>query len=440
MAQIGYILRSYPRLSQTFIVNEIRALEQIGLAIRIFAITDPREPIVQPQVAQVRAPVEYLDRATRRGPAGMLAEHLRGARANPRGYAAALRYVAQRPALDAGYRAGSRYACLAHALYLARLLRQARSAGSPVTHLHAHFAHDPALIAYLARLLTGISYSFTAHARDLYQTDAAALAERIAAASAVVTCCAPNLGYLAGLGPRADIRLIHHGVDLSGFRPIADDGASAAPGAAGDPAPLILSVGRLVEKKGFPDLLRACGRLAQAGRRFRCEIYGDGPLRAELAALIDDLGLAGQVVLAGARRQDELLPVFQRADIFALAPFVTDDGDRDGIPNVLVEAMACALPVVATDVAGIPELVQHERNGLLAAPRDPDALADALAALLGDRERRRRMGAAARSTVVERFDLRAAARQLQDLFAHAAPDAIRSEAAPPKPDRATARV
>ena len=186
----------------------------------------------------------------------------------------------------------------------------------------------------------------------------------------------------------------------------------------GEP-PLILSVGRLVEKKGFPDLLAACARLKQAGRQFRCAIYGEGPLHGQLSALIERLDLADCVTLAGECGQQELIPIFQRADIFALAPFVTEDNDRDGIPNVLVEAMACGLPVVSTVVAGIPELVRHGENGLMVAPHDAPALADALAALLDDQPRRERMGIAARTTVVAHFDLRAAARQIATLFEQA---------------------
>ena len=190
-------------------------------------------------------------------------------------------------------------------------------------------------------------------------------------------------------------------------------------GSGGEGTPLILSVGRLVEKKGFPDLLAACARLKQAGQQFRCTIYGEGPLHGPLSALIERLALADCVTLAGERGQAELIPIFQRADIFALAPFVTEDGDRDGIPNVLVEAMACGLPVVSTAVAGIPELVRHGENGLMVAPRDVHALADALATLLGDRSRREQMGANARATVVAHFDLRAAARQIATLFEQA---------------------
>jgi glycosyltransferase involved in cell wall biosynthesis len=410
MQRIGYILRSYPRLSQTFIVNEILALEQLGLNLHLFAITNPHEPIVQAQVAAVRAPVEYLEDQAGWGRLPIVAEHVRAALRLPGRYFHVLRYVMQRSDLDEGYTTASRYECFSRALYLARLLDRERRAGRPIAHLHAHFAHDPALIALLVQMLTGISFSFTAHARDLVQIPPRTLIERIERATVMLTCSGTNMDYVNEVVPqplRAKVQLIHHGVNLDGFQP-AEKTKHAIP--------TILSVGRLVEKKGFPDLIAACARLKQAGRRFECVIYGDGPLHDELAAQIERLDLAGCVKLMGERSQQELIAVFQHADLFALASFVTDDGDRDGIPNVLVEAMACGLPVVSTRVAGIPELVRHDENGLLAAPRDVGALADALAALLEDRTRREQLGAAARRTVVEHFDLRAAARQIAGLF------------------------
>jgi glycosyltransferase involved in cell wall biosynthesis len=412
MKQIGYIIRSYPRLSQTFIVNEIQALEQLGLRLHLFPMTNPHEPIVQAQVGTVRAPVDYLEAATEWDTATMLGQHLRAALTSPIRYARALRYVLQRSDLDRDYHASSRYACFTQAVYLAHLLRREQQAGQPITHMHAHFAHDPTLIALLVKMLTGIPFSFTTHARDLVQIGQRALIERIEQASVVVTCSDVNMEYVNEHVPaplRDKIRLIHHGVNLEGFQPVPREGNTAAP-------PLILSVGRLVEKKGFPDLVRACARLKQSGQRFRCEIYGEGPLSGELIKLIDSLGLAAEVTLAGACSQRELIPVFQQADVFALAPFVTADGDRDGIPNVLVEAMACGLPVVSTDVAGIPELVRHGQNGLLVAPHDDEGLAAALATLLDDLEQRRRLGAEARRTVIEGFDVRAAACQLATLF------------------------
>lgn len=405
---VVYLLRSFPRLSQTFIVNEIVALQRLGVPIHVFALTNPQETIVQPQVAQVRPPVQYLDAHLNR----TRSAHTRMALRHPLRYLTTLWYVLRHRELDRGYTTSSRFRCLTYAVVLASLLRrEEQRSGTRLRHLHAHFAHDPTLIALLLHKLTGMSYSFTAHARDLYQIPAAALTERIASARAVVTCCAPNVAYMHGIVPAAmqpKIHLIHHGVDLDGFRPMPQPQVADVP--------LIVSVGRLVSKKGFGDLVQACRQLHAVGHQFRCVIYGDGPLRDELAALIVRLGLDNVVHLAGACDQRELIPVLQRATIFALTPFVTDDGDRDGVPNVLVEAMACGLPVVSTAVAGIPELITHGHDGLLAQPRDVDAVAAQFRTLLTDADVRSALGAAARRTVRERWDLHMAAQQLAALF------------------------
>ena len=415
--QIGYILRSYPRLSQTAALNEILALEQLGVGIHIFAGINPREPTVQRQAAEIKAPVDYLETGLRQSRAARIRDHLGAMIASPRRYFRTVDYVWRRKDLDVGYTAGSRHACLTQAVYLARLLRQRQRGGSPIDHLHAHFAHDPTLIALLAHKLTGVSYSFTAHARDLYQIPRSVLIDRIEAADAVVTGCVANVDYLnevsselaPGKALPEKVILLHHGADLEVFQPAPRQGETSAP-------LLILSVSRLVEKKGFSDLLRAYHKLNHAGYRFRGVIYGDGPLKGELAALIKQLGLENDVALAGACSQQELLPALRRADIFALTPYVTEDGDRDGVPAVLVEAMACGLPVVGTSVAGIPELVTDHHDGVLAQPRDVEGIAAALAALLDDEAKRRQLGEAARQTVEDGFDMRAGARRMAALF------------------------
>jgi glycosyltransferase involved in cell wall biosynthesis len=298
-------------------------------------------------------------------------------------------------------------------VYLARALRRDRGdAAVPITHAHAHFAHDPTLIALLLKKLTDLPYSFTAHARDLYQTPPHALAERVDEASAVVTICRANVDYMRAVVPALEpekVRLIHCGVDLQAFRPPDDQAPSI-------PVPLILSVGRLVEKKGFSDLLAACRQLKDAGRAFHCDIYGDGPLRVELEGEVEKLGLGNEVTLAGACTQKELRRAFRRAALFALTPCVTDDGDRDGIPVAILEAMACGLPVVTTTVAGIPEAVIHGQTGLLAEPHDVPSIAEHLAALLADEPRRRRLGLQARRTVADLFDAAVVARQLAAVF------------------------
>jgi glycosyltransferase involved in cell wall biosynthesis len=207
------------------------------------------------------------------------------------------------------------------------------------------------------------------------------------------------------------LEVVHHGVDLDRFAPRPPVAADDAAG-----RPLITTVGRLVEKKGFDDLLRALALLAGRGAGFTCRVYGDGPLRDELTRLRDDLGLGDRVELVGARSGDEVVAALGRTDVFALTPRVTDDGDRDGIPNVLVEAMACALPVVTTDVGGVPELVDDGATGLVVPSGSPERVADALAALLASAELRRRLGAAARRRVEDDYDVDAAAGRLRGLY------------------------
>jgi len=404
--RVAYILRSYPRLSQTFILNEILEMERQGVDVRIFAMTDPQEQIVQDGVHRVRAPVEILGAARSRP--SVVADHLRAAARSPWRYLRTFVQVARRSDIDSGYVTASRFTCFGHAVRLARLMG---GPSSQVTHVHAHFAHDPALIALLLNRLTAIPFSFTAHARDLYQTSPHVVGERIAAASAAITCCQANLEHMTRVAPdgaQIKILVVHNGVDLDAFQPGAARGDSQVP--------LIVSIGRLVEKKGFPDLVAACDRLRRAGHRFRCDIYGDGPLREAIEASIAQHGLAGHVTLAGSRTHDELREVLRRADLFALTPFVTGDGDRDGIPTVLIEAMACGLPVVTTPVCGIPDAVIHGETGLLAPPRDVDAIAAHLGALLADEPLRRAIGRRAREAAVRDYDLRAGVRQLAAIF------------------------
>jgi glycosyltransferase involved in cell wall biosynthesis len=408
--RVVYIVRSFPRLSQTFILNEVLALEQLGWRLHIFAIANPREALVQDGVRDVRAQVHYLEAAVRRSWMAILHEHLLMAASSPARYLRTLAFVLRRRDLATGYATASRFACFIEAVYLARLLAREGRNGAAPTHIHSHFAHDPTLIALLLKRLTGLPYSFTAHARDIYQVPRPALVERIREANAVVTCCQANLDYLTRLAPeegREKLRLVHYGLDLATFRP-----AKAAPTGV----PLIVSVGRLVEKKGFGDLVKACRVLQDRDLRFRCLIYGEGSLHDELEQMVTGLGLTSEVTLAGARTQREVHAALERAQVFALTPCVTGDGDRDGMPNVLLEAMACGLPVVSTAVAGIPELVIHGQNGLLAEPHDVPAIAEHLASLLTDGSLRARLGSRARQDVVANFDREANARRLASVL------------------------
>jgi len=407
---VAYILRSWPRLSQTFVLGEVLALERIGLAISIFAMARSGEALVQPRVGDVRAPVLYLDAPAREH----IASHLRVAASSPKRFVTTLLYALRHGELRGGYTKSSALGAFSQAVVIGDTMRRSRRDDHPFTHIHAHFAHDPALIGVLAHRLTGLPFSFTAHARDLYQIPRAALVGRAREASTIVTCCRANVDYVKGVlgdsgltdsGP--PVELIYHGVDLRMFGP--------APERPDQQVPVVVSVGRLVEKKGFDDLLNACAQVVATGRKFNCEIHGDGPCRLELEALRDELGLEQIVSFCGERTQTELVAFYRAADVFALTPRLTDDGDRDGVPNVLVEAMACGVPVVATDVGGISELVSHGTNGLLAPPRDTAAIAACVGQLLDDVELRRVLGGAATATAT-RFDVRVAAKRLAVLF------------------------
>ena len=413
--QIGYLLRSYPRLSQTFILNEILALEEIGVSIQIFALTNPHEKVVQMQVNEVQAPVHYLEEATQpRSLGSILKENVEVARRYFKGYIRSLFYVAVNKSIDQGYTASNRWECFLQAIYFIHLLALTEKRnGKKIDHLHAHFAHDPTLIAYLVHCITGLPFSFTAHARDLYQVSEKVLTDRIRASSAVITCCRANLKYLNGIAPsqQSKFSLIYHGVNLKDFQLAPDPDVNSVPR-----HPLILSVGRLVEKKGFQDLLQALFIVKERGEHFQCEIYGDGPLCQPLKDWIEEHDMTGEVLLKGDRTQKELISIYQNANLFVLTPVQTEDGDRDGIPNVLVEAMAVGLPVITTAVAGIPELVAHNQNGLLYQPRDVEGISSGIIELLGSVEKRKQFGSAASKKVREHFDITQAAKQLKTLF------------------------
>ena len=413
--QIGYLLRSYPRLSQTFILNEILALEKIGVSIQIFALTNPYEKVVQMQVDQVQAPVHYLDEDIQpRSLRNKLKENAQVASLHLMGYLRSLVYIAANSGIDEGYTASNRWECFLQAVHLIYLLvLKERRTGKKIDHLHAHFAHDPALIAYLVHSIAGIPFSFTAHARDLYQVPEKVLTDRIRQARAVITCCGSNLEYLNQIAPsqKSKFSLVYHGVNLKDFQPVSNPGTSSPPN-----GPLILSVGRLVEKKGFQDLLEALFIVKKRGEDFRCAIYGAGPLAKQLEEWIEKHGMTGEVSLKGDRTQQELIPLYQNATLFILTPVQTDDGDRDGIPNVLVEAMAVGLPVITTAVAGIPELVEHNLNGLLYQPHDVEGISSGIIELLRNADKRKQLGGVASKKVTEQFDITQAASRLKALL------------------------
>jgi glycosyltransferase involved in cell wall biosynthesis len=294
------------------------------------------------------------------------------------------------------------------AVYLAYLLRR-----EPVEHLHAHFATAPTLLTMFASELTGIPYTFTAHARDIYvDTQRKLLRRQIEQSRAVVTVSQYTRQYLKEeICPSSSgkVLCIYNGLDLADFD-------CQWPRTVNPGPPVILSVARLIPKKGLEDLIEAAGILSQLGRAFRVEIIGSGPLRNELENRVKQLGLGDCVEFKGSQPQESVSSAYQRASIFALPCVVGEDGDRDGIPTVVLEAMASGVPVVSTPVSGIPELIDSSRDGILVPPNSPLELAEALDRLLSDSQLRDRLARAARAKIESGFLVEHSASQLLNLF------------------------
>jgi glycosyltransferase involved in cell wall biosynthesis len=396
---VGYVVSAWPRLSETFILNEVTGVERLGARLQIFTMKDSEVKPAHAKVTEVHAPVTCLSFQRNRRAIGLANIRL-FLRRPVRFWQALLRALR--------YRRLGVLRCFFQAAYLAELLSR-----EPVSYLHAHFAHDPTFVTMFTHHLTGIPYSFTAHAKDIYlKTPPELLRAEAETAQAVVTCTEYNRRYLSTqIGPTGEskLRCIYHGLDLSQFKFCSPRGLGLEP-------PVILSVARLVEKKGLSDLILAADILRQRGRRFRVEIVGDGPLRPRLEAQVERLGLHDRVRLLGPLPHDELRRVYQRVCLFALPCVIAADGDRDGIPNALLEAMASGVPVVSTPISGIPEVINSEVEGLLVPPNSPARLANALDKLLNSAELREQLALAARAKIETCFSIERNSAQLLSLF------------------------
>jgi glycosyltransferase involved in cell wall biosynthesis len=422
---IAYIMNGYPRLSETFITHEIYQLERMGLPLRLFSVKREGEDKVHPVVARIHAPLTYLPEvSTLSGTTLMrwLARNLpllgRGnaavARRQPLRY---LRTLASALAMSWRYRPRGGGLRL-RKVFIKEFLQAGEIAASllrsgDVGHLHGHFCHGVATITWFVSRLSGIPFSFTAHAKDLYQADLNPrdlLERKLAAARFVATCTCANAVVLRARHARPhEVHAIYHGLDTAYFAPRTYGGGAGAP--------IILAVGRLVKKKGFDHLIDACARLKREGVKFHCVMVGErGDAYDGICRQIEELALGDCVHLHGAVTQDELREMYRMARVFALPCQVTADGDRDGFPNVLAEAMAMGIPVVTTAISGIPEMIDDGVHGLLVDSGDSQALAAALQRVLGDDALRARLAQAGRARICERFDSSQTTLALRDLF------------------------
>ena len=379
----AYVFERFPSFTQTFCAREILELQRQGTRLLLFSIRSTGEETLR------HFPQELIDQVITLPPAEVLTrevEAMKERRELPQAIVLTLREWSGRPDKARVYEA-------------AWIGQKLRAAG--VRHVHTHFAGLAARTAWWIRQFYGLSYSFTGHANDLFCPDEATglkLPRLIQDAAAVIAVSDYTAAWLRGNHPAAAGRIhrVYNGLDL-------DPITRATAGTAKITPSVIFSVGRLIEKKGFDDLIRACALLRDQGLPFQCRITGDGPLQDALASQIQTAGLSGQVTLTGPLSQPDIIQQLGQATVFAL-PCVTEaDGGRDVLPTVLMEAMAAALPCVSTTLAGVPEMVLPEKTGLLTPERDPAGTAAALTRILTDPALAHRFGQAGLALARERF-------------------------------------
>jgi len=406
--KLVYVVGRYPELTTTFIEREINVLRQLGAVVQPLSIRYPTTPgSISPEHQAVRKNTIFLVPKSWRDFdfLAFAAAQLYFMARRPRVYWGTLFYLLTHKHPD--FKA--RLMTILHfglGVYAAYLLRH-----HDFDHLHAHFIDRAVVVALVVSRLLNKTYSLTAHANDIY-TKQILIREKIVNARFMVTVSQYNKAYLLQTYPELDsdkIHILHPWVDLAQF----------APPAARPPHERlhILSVGRLVEKKGQGDLVEACYLLQQRGVDVECRIMGSGPLQSSLEEHITRRGLSARVLLTGGQPQSQVLELLRTwADVFALPCVIAQDGDRDGIPVSLAEAMAMELPVISTDIVGIGELVQSG-TGILTSPHDPFALAEALRQIhTASLSARADMGRRGRGAVDAEFNLPQGVRQLADLF------------------------
>jgi len=389
--KVAYIMSRFPKLTETFVLYEILAVERQGVDVEIYPLRRGTEPIRHPEAARLAARANYQPWLSW----AIVCSHCFFLSRRPWTYLAALARLLWANLGSLRYFVGA-IVFFPKVVHLARCMQR-----SGVNHIHAHFASHPAAAAWVVSRLTGISFSFTAHGSDLH-CDRHMLREKVREAVFVVTISNYNRDLIVaecGKAMRSKVRVIHCGVDTSVFT------AEEVP-ARPDSRPIqILSIGTLHEVKGQTHLIEACRRLLQEGLDVECHFAGDGPDRSRLSRQATESGLANRVHFHGACPRNKIIELLRQADIVAAPSVPTRSGRREGIPVALMEAMASAVPVVGSRLSGIPELIVHNETGLLVPPGDVAALAAALARLSDDDGLRRRLAEAGRKKIEREFDL-----------------------------------
>ena len=422
--EIGYVLKGYARTSETFITNEIYLLEKAGLKLSIFSLIKLEGQQRHAAVDAIKAEINYLPALTSlsdeslwlwlKNNLSFFSEtHKKLFKTHPLRYLNTL-FEALRFAIS------TREKKFIKEFLQAGFIAQKALESGLIRHLHAHFCHTATTVTMFASQLSGLPFSFTAHAKDIYLPElnpGNILPLKMRRAKFIATCTKANELHLRRVAAySAPIHTIYHGLDTKQFSPLETSNSQP---------PIVLSVGRFVEKKGYQFLVEACLILKEQEIKFVCHIVGGGDAEP-IKSKVRELQLEDRIFIHSAVAQEELRQIYQRATVFALACQIIENGDRDGIPNVMAEAMAMELPIVSTDISGIPELVENRVDGLLVPQKNATALAEAIAELLNDEAMRKRLGKAAREKILKVFDAEKTIIELQKLFAESVPRAVAS--------------
>lgn len=388
--RIALVLKGYPRLSETFIAQEILELERAGFEISIISLRHPTDTKTHPIHSEIKAVKNYLPEYLHQEPIRVLLAKL---------------YCLTKPgfwrAVGVFLKDFWRDRTPNRVRRFGQAMVMAREYAPLCDHIYAHFLHTPGSVARYASIISGKSFSYSAHAKDIWTIPEWEIKEKLADCDWLVTCTRGGAEYLMSLAPEGKVRLVYHGLDLCRFTSPQKQ-ESLHDGATQENSLQLITVGRAVTKKGIDTLLTALAQLPETLHWHWVHI-GGGPQRQQLQDLAQQLGIAGKCDFRGALSQAEVLEAYRVSDIFILPSRIDETGDRDGLPNVIVEAQSQRLPIISTNISGIPELIESGKNGILIEPDDTPALIEAIEKLARDPKLRSAMGEAGEEKVRTQF-------------------------------------
>lgn len=408
-ARVAIVLKGYPRLSETFIAQEILGLQKAGLDLELVSLRHPTDTKRHPVHEEINAPVRYLPEYVHNEPLRCLA-----------GWRKARRLPGYKKARNIWLKDLWRDQTRNRVRRFVQAMVAAAELGQNVGWLYGHFIHTPGSVTRYAAIMRELPYSISAHAKDIWTSPDWELSEKLDDAQWTVTCTKGGADHLASLATNdGKVKLLYHGLDLDRFPAPPNTGkGNARDGSTLTNCVAFLSVGRAVEKKGFDTLLQALALLPD-NLHWRWTHIAGGPLLANLKQQVSDLDLQDKVEFLGSQAQSRVLQAYRDCDVFVLPCRIAADGDRDGLPNVIVEAQSQMVPVISTPISGIPELIEDGTNGLLVEPDNPAKLAVALETLARDPNSRKSMGKHGMEVVHQKFNAANEITQLLDLLRQA---------------------